>query len=82
MDTGLIHNAGLAHSPSPWNESLGQGLHKSQLMVIPIPQYKDFATISSLKELNLSDCRFLQRFYRFDPWPGCQKIGNDQFKIV
>jgi hypothetical protein len=29
-------------------------------MVIPIPQYKDFATISSLKELNLSDCRFLQ----------------------
>jgi hypothetical protein len=53
-------------------------------MVIPIPQYKDFATISSLKELNLSDCRFLQPKGSTGLIPGlaAKKIGNDQFKIV
>jgi hypothetical protein len=61
-----------------------QGLHwQSQLMVIPIPQYKDFATISSLKELNLVTAgSYNPKVLRVWSWPGCQKIGNDQFKIV
>jgi hypothetical protein len=47
-------------SPSPcWNESWAQGLHwQSQWWYLF--HSTNFATISSLKELNLSDCRFLQ----------------------
>jgi hypothetical protein len=42
-----LHTEVLPHGMNHW----AQGLHwQSQLMVIPIPQYKDFATISSLKE--------------------------------
>jgi hypothetical protein len=47
-------------SPS-WNESLGPrtSLAKS-INGDTYSTVQDFATISSLKELNLSDCRFLQ----------------------
>jgi hypothetical protein len=51
-------------------------------MVIPIPQYRILQPFPVWKNW-MSDCRFLQpKGSRFDFLAGCQKIGNDQFKIV
>jgi hypothetical protein len=62
MDTGLIQShAGLAHRVLP--HGMNHGPRTSLAKSINGDTYstvQDFATISSLKELNLSDCRFLQ----------------------
>jgi hypothetical protein len=51
-------------------------------MVIPIPQYKDFATISSLKELNWwLPVPTTQRFYGFDPGLAAKRLEMINLKL-
>jgi hypothetical protein len=69
-------------TPSPCWMNHGPKDFTEKSMVIPIPQYKFCNHFQSERiEFEWLPVPTTQRFYGFDPWPGCQ-IGNDQFKIV